>query len=95
MKYSNSHISYLIKSIQEIISNPEKILCPNAFQILKEASFKKIKPRSRDNSFDENDLINKDNNNAYNKNERNRKIDEYFNLKKMKNQIMMIMKKVS
>ena len=82
MKYSNSHISYLIKSIQEIISNPEKILCPNAFQILKEASFKKIKPRSRDNSFDENDLINKDNNNAYNKNERNRKIDEYFNLKK-------------
>ena len=78
-KYSNSHISNLIKNIEKLISNPDTFLCPNAFQILKEASFKKIKPRSRNNSFDKNDLTN---NNTNFKNEKNRKIDEYLNLNK-------------
>ena len=78
-KYSNSHISDLIKNIEKLISNPDTFLCPNAFQILKEASFKKIKPRSRNNSFDKNDLTN---NNTNFKNEKNRKIDEYLNLNK-------------
>ena len=82
LKYSNSHISNLIKSIQELISNPEKVLCPNAFQILKEASYKNIKSRSRDNSFDKYDLENKEINSIDIKNERNRKIDEFFKLKK-------------
>ena len=78
-KYSNSHISNLIKNIEKLISNPDTFLCHNAFQILKEASFKKIKPRSRNNSFDKNDLTN---NNTNFKNEKNRKIDEYLNLNK-------------
>ena len=52
--YSNSYISDLIKNIEKLISSPDTFLCPNAFNILKEASFKKIKPRSRNNSFDKN-----------------------------------------
>ena len=76
-KYSNTHIYELIKNLEKIISNPDTFLCPNAFKILKEASFKKIKPRSRNNSFDKNDLTN---NNGNNKNERNRKIDEFISL---------------
>ena len=78
-KYSNSYISNLIKSIEKLISNPDTFLCPNAFQILKNASFKTIKPRSRNNSFDKNDLAN---NNTNIRNEGNRKIDEFLNQNK-------------
>ena len=73
--YSNSYISDLIKNIEKLISSPDTFLCPNAFNILKEASFKKIKPRSRNNSFDKNDVTN---NNVNIKIERNRKIDEFI-----------------
>ena len=76
-KYSNSHIYEIIKTLEKLISNPDTILCPNAFKILKDASFKKIKPRSRNNSFDKNDLVN---NNLNNKNENNRKIDEFIKI---------------
>ena len=73
--YSNSYISDLIKNIEKLISSPDTFLCPNAFNILKEASFKKIKPRSRNNSFDKNDVTN---NNVNIKIEHNRKIDEFI-----------------
>jgi len=73
--YSNSYISDLIKNIEKLISSPDTFLCPNAFNILKEASFKKIKPRSRNNSFDKNDVTN---NNFNIKIEHNRKIDEFI-----------------
>ena len=76
--YSTSYISDLIKTIEKLISSPDSFMCPNAFNILKEASFKKIKPRSRNNSFDKNDLTN---NNANIKNENNRKIDEFIEKK--------------
>ena len=76
--YSTSYISDLIKTIEKLISSPDTFMCPNAFNILKEASFKKIKPRSRNNSFDKNDLTN---NNANIKNENNRKIDEFIEKK--------------
>ena len=76
--YSTSYISDLIKTIEKLISSPDSFMCPNAFNILKEASFKKIKPRSRNNSFDKNDLTN---NNANIKNENNRKIDEFMEKK--------------
>ncbi len=76
--YSTSYISDLIKTIEKLISSPDSFMCPNAFNILKEASFKKIKPRSRNNSFDKNDLAN---NNANIKNENNRKIDEFMEKK--------------
>ena len=75
--YSNSYISDLIKNIEKLISSPDTFLCPNAFNILKEASFKKIKPRSRNNSFDKNDVTN---NNANIKIEHNRKIDEFIEI---------------
>ena len=78
-KYSNSLIFNLIKYIENLISSPDKFLCRNAFSILKKASFKKLAPRSRNNSFDKNDLVN--NNNINNKNEKNRKIDEFMTLK--------------
>ena len=77
--YSNSHIVGTIKNIEKLISSPDLFLCPNAFTILKNASFKKIKPRSRNNSFDKNDLTN---NNTNIKNERNRKIDEFITVNK-------------
>ena len=76
--YSTSYISDLIKTIEKLISSPDSFMCPNAFNILKEASFKKIKPRSRNNSFDKNDLTN---NNVNIKNENNRKIDEFMEKK--------------
>ena len=75
--YSNSYISDLIKYIEKLISNPDTFLCRNAFTILKNASFKKIKPRSRNNSFDKNDPLYNNNTNN-NKNEKNRKIDEFM-----------------
>ena len=74
--YSNSRIVDLIKNIEKLISKPDTFLCRNAFTILKDASFKKIKPRSRNNSFDKNDVVY---NNTNNKNEKNRKIDEFIN----------------
>jgi len=77
--YSNSYISELIKNIEKLISKPDTFLCRNAFTILKNASFKKIIPRSRNNSFDKNDPVN--NINANNKIEGNRKIDEFINKK--------------
>ena len=73
--YSNSYISDLIKYIEKLISKPDTFLCRNAFAILKDASLKKIKPRSRNNSFDKNDIVN---NNQNNKIEGNRKIDEFI-----------------
>ena len=87
-KYLSDGISSLIAYIEKLIKNPDSFLCPNAFSILKNASFKKIKPRSRNNSFDKNDLntniiINNDiKNNNLNKNEKNSKIDDYFKKKK-------------
>ena len=77
--YSNSHISDLIKYIEKLISKPDTFLCRNAFTILKDASLKKIKPRSRNNSFDKNDIMS---NNQNNKIEGNRKIDEFITYKK-------------
>ena len=77
--YSNSHISDLIKYIEKLISKPDTFLCRNAFAILKDASLRKIKPRSRNNSFDKNDIVN---NNQNNKIEGNRKIDEFITYKK-------------
>ena len=79
--YSNSYISDLIKYIEKLISKPDTFLCRNAFTILKDASLKKIKPRSRNNSFDKNDVVN-NNNNPNNKIEGNRKIDEFIKIKK-------------
>ena len=87
-KYLSDGISSLIAYVEKLIKNPDSFLCPNAFSILKNASFKKIKPRSRNNSFDKNDLntniiINNDiKNNNLNKNEKNSKIDDYFKKKK-------------
>ena len=77
--YSNSHISDVIKYVEKLISKPDTFLCPNAFKILKDASLRKIKPRSRNNSFDKNDIVN---NNQNNKIEGNRKIDEFITYKK-------------
>ena len=77
--YSNSHISDLIKYVEKLISKPDTFLCPNAFKILKDASLRKIKPRSRNNSFDKNDIMS---NNQNNKIEGNRKIDEFITYKK-------------
>ena len=77
--YSNSHISEIIKYVEKLISKPDTFLCPNAFKILKDASLRKIKPRSRNNSFDKNDIVN---NNQNNKIEGNRKIDEFITYKK-------------
>ena len=77
--YSNSHISEVIKYVEKLISKPDTFLCPNAFKILKDASLRKIKPRSRNNSFDKNDIVN---NNQNNKIEGNRKIDEFITYKK-------------
>ena len=77
--YSNSHISDLIKYIEKLISKPDAFLCRNAFAILKDASLRKIKPRSRNNSFDKNDMMT---NNQNNKIEGNRKIDEFITSKK-------------
>lgn len=77
--YSNSHISDLIKYIEKLISKPDAFLCRNAFAILKDASLRKIKPRSRNNSFDKNDIMT---NNQNNKIEGNRKIDEFITSKK-------------
>ena len=77
--YSNSHISDVIKYVEKLISKPDIFLCPNAFKILKDASLRKIKPRSRNNSFDKNDIVN---NNQNNKIEGNRKIDEFITYKK-------------
>ena len=77
--YSNSHISEIIKYVEKLISKPDTFLCPNAFKILKDASLRKIKPRSRNNSFDKNDIVS---NNQNNKIEGNRKIDEFITYKK-------------
>ena len=77
--YSNSHISEVIKYVEKLISKPDSFLCPNAFKILKDASLRKIKPRSRNNSFDKNDIVS---NNQNNKIEGNRKIDEFITYKK-------------
>ena len=77
--YSNSHISEVIKYVEKLISKPDTFLCPNAFKILKDASLRKIKPRSRNNSFDKNDIVS---NNQNNKIEGNRKIDEFITYKK-------------
>ena len=77
--YSNSHISDVIKYVEKLISKPDTFLCPNAFKILKDASLRKIKPRSRNNSFDKNDIVS---NNQNNKIEGNRKIDEFITYKK-------------
>ena len=77
--YSNSHISEVIKYVEKLISKPDTFLCPNAFKILKDASLRKIKPRSRNNSFDKNDIMS---NNQNNKIEGNRKIDEFITYKK-------------
>ena len=74
--YSNSNIYSLIKYIEKIKSSPDIYLCPNAFEVLKKASFKTVKPRSRNNSFDKNDPIY----NSNNKNEKNRKIDEFIKI---------------
>ena len=87
-KYSSDEIQNLIAYIEKVIKNPDSILCPNAFSILKNASLKKIRPRSRNNSFDKNDfLTNNDikNTNNTNKNEKNSKIDDYFKKKKSEN----------
>ena len=73
--YSNSQLSDLIKYLEKLISQPDIFLCRNAFTILKEASLKKIKPRSRSNSLEQNDILNNSNYHINNKNERNRKID--------------------
>ena len=86
-KYSLEEISNLIKYIEKVIKNPDSILCPNAFSILKNASLKKIRPRSRNNSFDKNDFntninFNNDVKNNNNKNEKNSKIDDFFKKKK-------------
>ena len=77
--YSNSHISDVIKYVEKLISKPDTFLYPNAFKILKDASLRKIKPRSRNNSFDKNDIVS---NNQNNKIEGNRKIDEFITYKK-------------
>ena len=82
-KYSSDEIVNLITYIEKIIKNPESILCPNAFSILKNASLKKIRPRSRNNSFDKSDVVagvDGKNNNV--KNEKNSKIDDFFKKKK-------------
>ena len=81
-KYSSKEISDLVIYIGKLINNPDTFLCPNAFSILKNASHKKIRPRSRNNSFDKNDLTTNNNNDAKNKNERNTKIDDFFKSKK-------------
>jgi hypothetical protein len=47
----------LIIYIEKLIKNPDFFLCPNAFSILKNASLKRTSPRSRNTSFDKNDLI--------------------------------------
>ena len=83
-KYSSNDISSFIIYIDKLIKNPDSFLCPNAFSILKNASNKKIRPRSRNNSFDKNDLLINANNNETknNKNEKNLKIDDFFKSKK-------------
>ena len=85
-KYSSQEISDLIAYIEKIIKNPDSFLCPNAFSILKNASLNKIRPRSRNNSFDKNDLTvnnnnnnNINNNNGNNNNNNNNKNDEVKN----------------
>ena len=75
-KYSSNEISKLIIYIDKLLKNPDSFLCPNAFSILKNASYRKIRPRSRNNSFDKND--NNNNELKNNKNEKNSKIDDYF-----------------
>ena len=82
--YSSIEISNLIIYVEKLIKNPDSFLCPNAFSILKKASNKKIRPRSRNNSFDKNDLLTNLNNNETknNKNEKNLKIDDFFKAKK-------------
>lgn len=92
-KSPSNEISNLISYIERVINNPDSFLCPNAFSILKNASFKKLRPRSRNNSFDKNDINTNNNNNINNnevknyninnnKNEKNSKIDDYFKKKK-------------
>ena len=80
-KYSTSEMSNLVTYIEKLIKSPDSFLCPNAFSILKKASFKKVRPRSRNNSFDKNDINNEPKNNN-NKNEKNSKIDDFFKKKK-------------
>ena len=80
-KYSSNEFSNLISYLEKLIKNPDSFLCPNAFSILKKASYKKIRPRSRNNSFDKNDINNEPKNNN-NKNEKNAKIDDFFKKKK-------------
>ena len=87
-KHPSDEISNLISYIEKVIKNPDSFLCPNAFLILKNASYKKIRPRSRNNSFDKNEinLNNTINNNNdvknNNKKEKETKIDDYFKKKK-------------
>ena len=87
-KHTSDEISNLISYIEKVIKNPDSFLCPNAFLILKNASYKKIRPRSRNNSFDKNEinLNNTINNNNdvknNNKKEKETKIDDYFKKKK-------------
>ena len=98
-KYPPNEISNLITYTEKIIKNPDSFLCPNAFSILKNASYKNLRPRSRNNSFDKNDVIvnnninninnnnnneGKMNNNNNNKKEKDAKIDDFF--KKIKSQ---------
>ena len=81
-KYPSQEISDLSVYIEKIINNPDSFLCPNAFSILKNASLKKIRPRSRNNSFDKNDLTvnnNNNNNNNGNNNNNNNKNDDLKN----------------
>ena len=84
-KYESEELKNLITYIEKVINNPDAFLCRDAFSILKDASLKKIRPRSRNNSFDKNDIntnnIN-NNDNKNNKNEKNSKIDDYFKRKK-------------
>ena len=84
-KYESDELKNLISYIEKVENSPDTFLCPNAFSILKDASFKKIRPRSRNNSFDKNEInINNINNNDIknNKNEKNSRIDDYFKKKK-------------
>ena len=81
-KYESDELSNLKNYIEKVINSPDTFLCPNAFSILKNASFKKIRPRSRNNSFDKNDINTNNNDIKNNKNEKNSKIDDYFKKKK-------------
>ena len=95
-KYSSNEISNFMLEINKLIKNPDSFLCPNAFEILQKASNKKIRPRSRGNSFDKNEFNNNINgvgctpnkNNLIGgevknavKKEKNKKIDDFFKKK--------------